>query len=118
VKVSLHRCFFVCLILRVVAHGTLAFQLAGMPLAVKAAMAAGSGGTRWCARGYNTLQFLQALGHALKGSLTIRMLGTAFGSCDHKAAGAMGQAHSCLNFIAMLTAGPAGNEKFQVAITF
>jgi|SRR5581483_7192916 len=68
------------------------------------------------ARNVATLARPQALSHALKGHLAVRMLRTPLGGRDRETAGTMGQAHARLHFVAMLPSGSAGNKKFDLAI--
>ena len=77
------------------------------------------GRRRWpcrLARFAHALKFRQALSHALKRRFTIGRLRAALGCGDRDPAWPMRQAHASLDFIAMLTAGAARDEKFHVAI--
>lgn len=85
-------------------------------LGQQAALAAGPAWTSGHARNAAALDCLQALCHALKSHLAVRVLRTPLGGRDRNAARTMDQAHARLNLIAMLPAGSAGNKKLSLAI--
>lgn len=64
------------------------------------------------------LHFDQLFGESLKRGFSIRGLRAAFGGLHDEATGAMCQAHTGFDFVAMLTAGAARNKKLQVGIAF
>jgi|SRR5579883_372403 len=84
-------------------------------LGQQAALAAGPAWTSGHARDAATLDGLQALCHALKSHLAVRMLRTPLGGRDRDAARTMDQAHARLYLVAMLPAGSAGNKKLYLA---
>ena len=64
------------------------------------------------------LHLFQTICHALISHLAVSMLRSALSSCHTDSAWAMCQSHPCLDFIAMLSSWPTGDEKLQITISF
>ena len=64
------------------------------------------------------LHLFQPGRHALKSHLAVGMLGSALSGCHTDSAWAVCQSHTRLDFIAMLSSWPTGDEKLQITISF
>lgn len=64
------------------------------------------------------LKFLKALLHTRECCLAVSMLRAPLCSSDGNTGRAMHQAHAGFDFIAMLPARPARDEKLYIAVTF
>src|SRR5206468_2537508 len=75
-------------------------------------------GTRRLTGNRNLLLLFQPLRHPLESHLPVGMLRPPLGSRHHGSTRAMQQPHPSLDFIAVLTSRPAGDEELHIAITF
>src|SRR5258707_1736503 len=91
--------------------------LGGATFGLQAAFAAPRSGTRRNTWNAAALGREESLGHALKSHLAVRVLRAPLGGRDHDAARPVDQSHAGLHLVAMLPARPAGNKKFNAAIT-
>ena len=64
------------------------------------------------------LHLFQTSCHAFVSHLAIGMLRSALSGCHTDSAWAVYQSHTCLDFIAMLSSWPTGDEKLQITISF
>src|SRR6266567_2486330 len=77
-----------------------------------------AGGSRACGLTWlcALLLDLEALSHTFKSRFPIGILRTTLGCSDGSAGRAMNEAHTCLDFIAILATWSAGNEEIQVTV--
>ena len=64
------------------------------------------------------LHFFELFRHPLESRVAIGRLRTAFGGGDDDSGWTVGQSHAGFDFVAVLAAGAARDEEFQVAVSF